>query len=109
LENADYESMWLETKINHKNEIFALYIIGVHHNQLQLGTNLFSHLNTSVNIATRDRGTVIIGGDFNCRSKMWWMEDINSTEKLYEASINNSLSQLIHEPTRITPTSKILS
>jgi hypothetical protein len=39
---------------------------------------------------------------------MWWPDDINSTEgnKLYDVMVMHSLSQFIHEPTRITPISK---
>jgi hypothetical protein len=39
---------------------------------------------------------------------MWWRGDVNSQvgDKLYEISVKHSLTQVIHEPTRITLTSK---
>jgi hypothetical protein len=39
---------------------------------------------------------------------MWCAEDTNTTvgNSLYDISTNHSLTQFIHEPTRITPTSK---
>jgi hypothetical protein len=51
---------------------------------------------------------VIAGGDFNARCQHWWLDDINTVEgeTLYDISVKHSLFQLIHEPTRITATSK---
>ncbi len=51
---------------------------------------------------------VLIGGDFNARSKFWYKEDINTVEGnlLYDLSTKHALYQLIETPTRITESSK---
>ena len=47
--------------------------------------------------------TLIITGDFNCRSSQWWAADVESPEgtALDEIIETNILSQLIDEPTNI--------
>ena len=47
--------------------------------------------------------TLIITGDFNCRSSQWWAADVESPEgtALDEIIETNNLSQLIDEPTNI--------
>ena len=62
----------------------------------------------SVRLAAAEGGTILVGGDFNCRSRQWWDGDVNTTEgdRLYQVSVNSSLTQLIHEPTRLTASSK---
>ena len=49
--------------------------------------------------------TIVITGDFNCRSSQWWPGDRNLPEgvvldQLFES---NNLTQLIDQPTNIDP------
>ena len=49
--------------------------------------------------------TIVITGDFNCRSSQWWSGDRNLPEgivlnQLFES---NNLTQLIHQPKNIEP------
>jgi hypothetical protein len=45
-----------------------------------------------------------------CRSKMWWPEDTDTVEDtlLYNLSVQHSLVQHVHEPTRITDRSRVV-
>ena len=47
--------------------------------------------------------SIIITGDFNCRSSQWWGEDMENSEgnALDEVLETNSLHQIIDEPTNI--------
>ena len=48
---------------------------------------------------------IILTGDFNCRSRQWWPDDIDSKESiaLNEFVESNDLVQLIDQPTNIEP------
>ena len=52
--------------------------------------------------------SVIITGDFNCRSTQWWENDIENSEgKLFEPLTSDlGLHQLISEPTHLIGSSK---
>ena len=54
-------------------------------------------------IKNRKPHCIVITGDFNCRSKQWWPEDVELPERsaLDELIESNNLSQLIDEPTNI--------
>jgi hypothetical protein len=45
---------------------------------------------------------ILLGGDFNCRSNMRWdMGTLIPRDMLYDVSMQNALSQLIHQSTRM--------
>ena len=48
---------------------------------------------------------MILTGDFNCRSRQWWPNDVDSQEgiALNEFVESNDLAQLIDQPTNIEP------
>ena len=52
--------------------------------------------------------SIVITGDFNCRSKQWWGDDIENAEgKLFEPLTSDlGLHQLISEPTHLLNNSK---
>ena len=49
---------------------------------------------------------IILTGDLNCRSKQWWLGDINSTEGMASDALleSNDLTQMIDQPTNIEST-----
>ena len=66
--------------------------------------NFVSTLQTTLDLLRRERlYTLIVSGDFNCRSPQWWTEDLESPEgtAVEELIESNNLCQLIDEPTNI--------
>ena len=110
LEDTSTECMWIELSIRHKPVIIGSFYRSPSQTppvREQFFSTLDNMLENTIN-NTANIDSIICGGDFNSRSKMWWPDDINSVEgnKLYQVMVKHALSQLIHEPTRITPTSK---
>jgi exonuclease III len=99
LEDVNFETIWFETKLGHKKLFIALYYRSPSQSP-NLRDQFMQSFENSVRLASDEGGSIIIGGDFNCRSNMWWVDDLNSTEgdRLYQVSVNSSLTQLIHEP-----------
>ena len=64
--------------------------------------NFLEHFETMVRkIQDEDPYSITISGDFNCRSALWWPDDLTNDEgKLFEPVIPSiGLHQLISEPT----------
>lgn len=108
LEDKNFEVMWIEIKVNHKSTIIGSCYRSPSQTLL-IRDQYFSYMDNVIErILNTNVDSIYFGGDFNSRSKMWWIDDINSPEgnKLYDMMVKHSLSQLINEPTRVTPTSK---
>ena len=60
------------------------------------------------NLQSENPFSIVITGDFNCRSNQWWGDDIENTEgKLFEPLTSDlGLHQLISEPTHLMNNSK---
>ena len=72
-------------------------------NQGESENFLLSLENLLGNIRDQDPAFTILLGDFNARSKSWWIHDITSNEGTQIESISPmyGFSQLISEPTHI--------
>ena len=72
-------------------------------NQSEFQHFLLSLENLLGNIRNQDPAFTILLGDFNARSKSWWVHDITNNEGIQIESISSlyGLSQLISEPTHI--------
>jgi hypothetical protein len=108
LDDKNIESMWVEIKVNHKSIIIGSFYRSPSQT-LIIRDQFFPTTDIIIERALNaDVDSVIVGGDFNSRSKLRWPEDKNSIEgtKLYDIMVKHSLSQHIHKPTRVTPTSK---
>jgi hypothetical protein len=108
LEDNRFECMWIEVNINHKLIIVGSFYRSPSQTPL-IRDQFFTSCDSMIErVLNTNADSIILGGDFNSRSRMWWLDDINSTEgtKLYDIMVKHSLSQLINEPTRITPISK---
>jgi hypothetical protein len=100
--------MWGEIKTNKKGALLGLFYRSPSQSATERG-QFFYELDQNISTALKVKSdAVIVGGDFNARSRHWWAEDSNSVEgkALYDISVKHSLFQFIHEPTRITVTSK---
>ncbi len=66
----------------------------------------FEHLITNIN--QENPYSVIVTGDFNCRSPLWWPDDISNVEGELLEPLTSSLDlhQLISEPTHFIGNSK---
>ena len=72
-------------------------------NQGEFEHFLLSQENDLDNIRNQDPAFTILLGDFNARSKSWWVHDITNNKGVHIESISSlyGLSQLISEPTHI--------
>ena len=72
-------------------------------NQVEFEHFLLSLENLLGKIRKQHSAFTILVGDFNARSKSWWVHDITNRERTQIESINSlyGFSQLISEPTRI--------
>jgi endonuclease/exonuclease/phosphatase (EEP) superfamily protein YafD len=108
LEDNTTECIWGEINVNHKSILVGSFYRSP--SQMPALRNQFmSSLNDMLdNALSAKPDSIIFGGDFNSRSKYWWVDDINTVEgsKLYDVTTAHAFGELIHEPTRITPVSK---
>ena len=72
-------------------------------NQSEFEHFLLSLENLLCNIRSKDPAFTIVLGDFNARSKSWWVHDITNSEatQIESISLLYGFSQLISEPTHI--------
>jgi hypothetical protein len=108
LELADGSCIWIKVKANHRSLLLGLFYRSPSQSPAERD-GFLSNLDKSINKASAvNADAMVLGGDFNARSKFWWGEDINTIEGtgLYDVSVKHSLTQFIHEPTRITSVSK---
>ena len=83
------------------------YVITLYHS-LSQNQSEFEHFLSSLenllgNIRNQDTAFTIILGDFNARSKSWWVHNITNNEGTQTESISSlcGFSQVISEPTHI--------
>ena len=72
-------------------------------NQSEFEHFLLSLKNLLRNVRSKDPAFTILLGDFNARSKSWWVHDITNSEatQIESISLLYGFSQLISEPTHI--------
>lgn len=107
LDETDFENIWLDLFINHRKITFG----SLYRSPSQLPRvrdKYFEALDTQLGKLDLQNDLVILGGDLNARSKMWWQQDTNTAEgnMLYDISVKHLLAQLVDEPTRVTLNSR---
>jgi hypothetical protein len=108
LETVKDACIWIEVKSRHKKLLVGLAYRSPSQSPTERN-QFYKDLDSCIHRASAIKSdSIIVGGDFNARSKFWWDGDINTCEGtgLYDLSVRHSLSQFIHEPTRVTTTSK---
>lgn len=102
------DCMWIQIYNNHMSSLIGLFYRSPSQNAEARNT-YFSNFDSIIDKVLSVRtDLVLLGGDFNARSKFWWSDDVDSTEGhiLYDIGNKHSLYQLIDQPTRVTANSR---
>ena len=93
-----------EIKIARKRVLFGTMYHSPSQNSEQFETFIDSLQQNIIRMKAERPHCMILTGDLNCRSAMWWTEDIEQPEgtALDELMETNGLYQLIEEPTNIS-------
>ena len=97
------ECIVYEIQLNRKKYFFAVIYRSPSQNQIEFDNFSVNFEIMLSKMRTENPFSVVISGDFNCRSTQWWHDDIENSEgKLFEPiTAENGLHQLISEPTHI--------
>ena len=108
LEKGLDDCMWCEIGSSHSTVLVGLFYRSPSQSAVIRDAYMAKVDNILTSSLAQKADTVVIGGDFNARSKFWYKDDINTTEGnlLYDLSTKHALYQLIDTPTRITESSK---